>query len=120
MLLAALQGYISRLSTILTANISTDISTEAQKENPIFHQYGCLLKLLRTTRILSNKLINVLKNVAIHHSYVTYCHKVPIRGLLAVETKNSFVLWLAKFKYQKTCLLTVSIAIIGKVSLKYR
>ena len=29
---------------------------------------------------------------------------VPTRGLLAVETKNSFVLWLAKFKYQKTCL----------------
>ena len=29
MLLAALQGYISRLSAILTANISTDISTEA-------------------------------------------------------------------------------------------
>ena len=29
---------------------------------------------------------------------------VPTRGLLAVETKDSFVLWLAKFKYQKTCL----------------
>ena len=28
---------------------------------------------------------------------------VPTRGLLAVETKD-FVLWLAKFKYQKTCL----------------
>ena len=27
---------------------------------------------------------------------------VPTRGLLAVETKDSFVLWLAKFKYQKT------------------
>ena len=26
---------------------------------------------------------------------------VPTRGLLAVETKDSFVLWLAKFKYQK-------------------
>ena len=26
------------------------------------------------------------------------------RGLLAVETKDSFVLWLAKFKYRKTCL----------------
>jgi len=29
---------------------------------------------------------------------------VPTRGLLAVETKDSFVLWLAKFKCQKTCL----------------
>ena len=29
---------------------------------------------------------------------------VPTRGLLAVETKDSFVLWLEKFKYQKTCL----------------
>ena len=29
---------------------------------------------------------------------------VPTRGLLAVETKDSFALWLAKFKYQKTCL----------------
>jgi len=29
---------------------------------------------------------------------------VPTRGLLAVETKDSFVLWLAKFKYQKACL----------------
>ena len=29
---------------------------------------------------------------------------VPTRGLLAVETEDSFVLWLAKFKYQKTCL----------------
>ena len=29
---------------------------------------------------------------------------VPTRGLLAVKTKDSFVLWLAKFKYQKTCL----------------
>ena len=29
---------------------------------------------------------------------------VPTRGLLAVETKDSFVLWLAKFKYQKICL----------------
>ena len=29
---------------------------------------------------------------------------VPTRGLLALETKDSFVLWLAKFKYQKTCL----------------
>ena len=33
------------------------------------------------------------------------------RGLLAVETKDSIVLWLAKFKYQKTCSQTVSIAI---------
>ena len=29
---------------------------------------------------------------------------VPTRRLLAVETKDSFVLWLAKFKYQKICL----------------
>ena len=29
---------------------------------------------------------------------------VPTRGLLVVETNDSFVLWLAKFKYQKTCL----------------
>ena len=29
---------------------------------------------------------------------------VPIRGLLAVETKDSFLLGLAKFKYQKTFL----------------
>ena len=29
---------------------------------------------------------------------------VPTRGLLPVKTKDSFVLWLAKFKYQKTCL----------------
>ena len=26
---------------------------------------------------------------------------VPTRGLLAVETKDSFVLWLAEFKYQR-------------------
>ena len=36
---------------------------------------------------------------------------VLTRGLSAVETKDSFVLWLPKFKYQKTCLWTVSIAI---------
>ena len=31
-------------------------------------------------------------------------HNVPTRGLLlAVETKYYFVLWLAKYKYQKTC-----------------
>ena len=29
---------------------------------------------------------------------------VPTRRLLAIETKDSFVLWLAKFKYQKICL----------------
>ena len=29
---------------------------------------------------------------------------VPTRRLLAVETQDSFVLWLAKFKYQKICL----------------
>ena len=29
---------------------------------------------------------------------------VPTRGLLAVETKDCFVLWLPKFKYQKNCL----------------
>ena len=29
---------------------------------------------------------------------------VPIRGLVAVVTEDSFLLWLAKFKYQKTCL----------------
>ena len=34
--------------------------------------------------------------------YVTY--NVPTRGLFVVETKDSFVLWLAKLKYQKTCL----------------
>lgn len=28
---------------------------------------------------------------------------VSTRGLLTVETKASFVLWLAEFKYQKTC-----------------
>ena len=40
------------------------------------------------------------------YRYLTYCHLMsPItRGLLAVETKDSFVLWLEKFKYQKTCL----------------
>ena len=29
---------------------------------------------------------------------------VPTRGLLAVKTNDSFVLWLAKFIYQKNCL----------------
>jgi len=29
---------------------------------------------------------------------------VPTRGLLAVETKDSFALWLAKFKDQMNCL----------------
>ena len=29
---------------------------------------------------------------------------VPTSGLLAVETKDSFVLWLAKLKKKKTCL----------------
>ena len=29
---------------------------------------------------------------------------VPTRGLLVAVTKDSFVLWLAKFKYQKSCL----------------
>ena len=29
---------------------------------------------------------------------------VPTRGLLAAITKDSFVLWLTKFKYHKTCL----------------
>ena len=36
---------------------------------------------------------------------------VPTRGLFVVETKDSFVLWLAKFKYQKICLQALSIAI---------
>ena len=40
------------------------------------------------------------------HRYVTYYFiiNVPTRGLVAFEAKTSFVLWLAKFKYQKTCL----------------
>ena len=29
---------------------------------------------------------------------------VPTRGLLVALTKDSFVLWLAKFQYQKSCL----------------
>ena len=40
---------------------------------------------------------------------VTSAHIVfnmPNRGLLAVESKDSFVVWLAKFKYQKTGLIT--------------
>ena len=37
---------------------------------------------------------------------------VPTRGLLAVETKDSFVLWLEKFEYQEDCLQTVSITIL--------
>ena len=35
--------------------------------------------------------------------HITYCHYVPTSSLLAVETNDSFLLWLAKFKYQKTC-----------------
>ena len=31
-------------------------------------------------------------------------NNVPTRDILAFETKNSFVLWLAKFKGQKNCL----------------
>ena len=53
---------------------------------------------------LSNKLIDFFQENRDTQCYVTYCiycHKVPIRGLLAVETKNSFVLWLAKFKISK-------------------
>ena len=44
------------------------------------------------------------------HRHITYCHYVPTSGLLAVETNDSFLLWLAKFKYQKTCLWTLNIA----------
>ena len=40
---------------------------------------------------------------------------VPTRRLLAVETKDSFVLCLAKFKYQMICFQTVSIAIENSI-----
>ena len=70
MLLAALQGCISHLSAILTANISTDISTEVPYKKILYStDMGGLLKPPRTTNksvdILSNKLIAVLKNVEI-------------------------------------------------------
>lgn len=45
---------------------------------------------------------------------------VPTRGLLAVARKESFVPWLAKFKYQKTCLSTVSIAISDQTRCYHR
>ena len=45
---------------------------------------------------------------------------VPTRGLLTVETKDSFGLWLAKFKYQKTCLETVSTCIAIPNKINYR
>ena len=48
---------------------------------------------------LSNNLIDVLKYIVIIVTSPIVI-KVPTRGLLAVETKNSFVLWLAKFEYQ--------------------
>ena len=69
----------------------------------------------KSVDIVSNKLIDVLKNIAILTVTSPTVIKVPIRGFSAIETTNSFALWLAKFKYQKTCLKTVSIAILGKV-----
>ena len=45
-----------------------------------------------------------LPNYSDTHRYVTYRHLCANRSLLAVETNDSFLLWLAKFKYQKTCL----------------
>ena len=43
-------------------------------------------------------------NIAILTVTSSIVINVPTRRLLAVETKDSFVLWLAKFKYQKICL----------------
>ena len=36
-----------------------------------------------------------------NNTYSAYCHNVPTRGLLAVETKNSFVLWLANLNIRR-------------------
>ena len=47
---------------------------------------------------------NISRDIAILTVTSPIVINVPTRGLLAVETKDSFVLWLAKFKYQKTCL----------------
>ena len=50
------------------------------------------------------KRINIVAIIAILTVTSRIVINVPTRGLLAVETKDSFVLWLAKFKYQKNCL----------------
>ena len=41
------------------------------------------------------------ETIAILTRYVTYCHLCANLRLLAVKTKTSFVLWLAKFKCQR-------------------
>ena len=61
------------------------------------HQYGGLLKPPRTTNEsvdkLSNQFIDALKNIAILTVTSPTVIKVPIRGLLAVETILLFCGW---------------------------
>ena len=104
MLLAALQGYISRLSAILTANISTDISTEAPYKKILYstnmaaywNRFGRPINrsiiIFSWVDILSNKLIDVLKNIAI----LTVTSPIVIRC-------QSEVYWLSKQRILLFC-----------------
>ena len=56
------------------------------------------------TDLFSCRRWSSLPNIAILTVTSPIVINAPTRGLLTVETKDSFVLLLAKFKYQKTCL----------------
>ena len=55
-----------------------------------------LLNVLEITQGMNIGILTVRAPIVIN---------VPTRGLLAVEIKDSFTLWLEKFKYQKNCFL---------------
>ena len=67
---------------------------------------GSAAKTLFRVRLQYRQLrrLNHIDRIAILTVTSPIVINVPTRGLLAVEAKDSFVLWLAKFKYQKTCL----------------
>ena len=52
----------------------------------------------------TEKVVTSVGSIAILTVMSPIVINVPTRGLLVAVTKDSFVLWLAKFKYQKNCL----------------
>ena len=102
MLLAALQGYIGRLSAILTVNISTDVSTEETYKKILYFTnmaayWSRLQKPKKSVHkinqkigwytILSKKLIDVLKNLPI----------LPVTSSTVLSLRcQSEVYWLLK------------------------
>ena len=84
-------------------NIWKPEQTLSEKHNLIDPVSNCKLKW--KSKVSANIVIckqRMSENSDTHHTSPIVIN-APIRGILTATTKNSFLLWLAKFKYQKTC-----------------